>query len=109
MDNGMKSPLTNEHRKIVAEIKRLYRREEPLNIAPVKRRLRDASEIYQKEYQMLWQAFSKEDAFNADPEKWKRPAHPERIVEALTMARDLEEKGIAEIEHALSEGNEVPK
>jgi hypothetical protein len=79
----------------------------PLYIGPAEQHLRATSSLYQKEHEMLWQAFSEEDAFNADPEKWKQPAHTERIAEALTMARDLEEQAIAEIELAFTEGIEV--
>ena len=62
--------------------------------------LRAASGIFQKEYRMLWQAWDVENAFDGDPEKWKRPQHAKRIAEVLMQARDLEAQAIAEIEHA---------
>ena len=64
--------------------------------------LRAASSIYQQEHQMLWQAWDVENAFDATPDKWKRPEHGKRIAEILTQARDLEAQAIAEIEQALS-------
>lgn len=64
--------------------------------------LRVASSFYQQEHQMLWQAWDVDNAFDGDPEKWKRPEHARRIVEVLAQARDLEAQAIVEIEHAQS-------
>jgi hypothetical protein len=63
--------------------------------------LREASRLYQEEHQMLWQAFGEDDAFNADPEKWKQSEHRDRIVSTLTKASHFEGQAIAAIEEGV--------
>ena len=79
----------------------------PLCGTPAEGHLREASRIYRNEHQMLWKAFSEDDAFSADSEKWKQSEFTQRIAEELGKARDLEVQAIAAIQEALAAGSEV--
>ena len=79
----------------------------PLCGTPAEGHLREASRIYRNEHQMLWKAFSEDDAFSADSEKWKHSEFTQRIAEELGKARDLEVQAIAAIQEALAAGSEL--